>query len=271
MGRRDVLDDGQTESGPTGGPVSSGVDAIEALEDPVDLARRDADALVGDRDVDAAVVPARGHENRGSVGGVGDRVGHQVPDCDHDLLGVPQHLQAAFAGGHDGDLLGRRVDCAGVDRGGDHVVDTERLRSLERVVALEPRELDDLLDQSGQPFTLLEHPTRKALDRLGVVGCVVDGLRQQANRADGRLELVADVGDEVAADGLHPSLAGSVLDQRQHQPCTQRRHPGGHIARGQPGSAADHQFGLPDLAVPAHLPNDARKLFVDHLVAAYEA
>ena len=45
----------------------------------------------------------------------------------------------------------------------------------------------------------------------------------------GRLQLVADVGDEVAAYGLDPALAGAVLDQGQHQVRAQRRDPGGDV------------------------------------------
>ena len=51
-----MLDDGQTKAGATGGPVPRGVDTVEPLEDPVDLMGRDADALVGDGDVDHRVV-----------------------------------------------------------------------------------------------------------------------------------------------------------------------------------------------------------------------
>ena len=50
-------------------------------------------------------------------------------------------------------------------------------------------------------------------------------LGQQPDRADRRLELVADVGDEVAAYGLDPALAGAVLDQGEHQAGAERRDP----------------------------------------------
>ena len=51
----DVLDDGQSQSGTTGGPRTGGVDAVEALEDPRLLALGDALALVGDRDLDQLI------------------------------------------------------------------------------------------------------------------------------------------------------------------------------------------------------------------------
>ena len=73
---------------------------------------------------------------------------------------------------------------------------------------------------------------------LGVVGRLADRLGQQVERADRRLELVADVGDEVAADGVDPALAGAVLDQDEHQPAAQRRDPGRDVPEPGPRSAA---------------------------------
>jgi hypothetical protein len=48
----DVLDDGQAEPGASGGAGAGLVGPVEALEDPIDVGGRDADALVGDRDLD---------------------------------------------------------------------------------------------------------------------------------------------------------------------------------------------------------------------------
>ena len=148
----------------------------------------------------------------------------------------------------------------------DRRVDGDRDRRLERVVALQPGQLDDLLDQPREPLALDQHPVGEALDRLGVVGGVVHGLGQQPDRADGGLQLVADVADEVAAYGLDPALAGAVLDQRQHQPRAERRDPGGHVARRHAG-AGHHQLGLADLPVAAYLLDQRRELGRDQLAA----
>ena len=56
VGGGDVLDDREAEAGAAGGAVPGRVDAVEALEDPVELVVRDADALVDDRDLDHVVV-----------------------------------------------------------------------------------------------------------------------------------------------------------------------------------------------------------------------
>ena len=91
-------------------------------------------------------------------------------------------------------------------------------------------------------------------DGLGVVGGVDDRLGEQLDRADRGLQLVADVGDEVAADRLDAALAGAVLDQRQHEPAS----PSGAtravtLARRARRVALEHQLGLADLAVAAYL------------------
>src|SRR4051812_33589338 len=55
VGGRDVLDDREPETRSTRGTVPGRVDAVEPLEDPVQLVMGDADALVDDRDLDHVV------------------------------------------------------------------------------------------------------------------------------------------------------------------------------------------------------------------------
>ena len=75
----DVLDDGQPQAGAAGGPRAGGVDPVEALEDPLQLGRRDADALVGHGDLDVvAVDPAGADADPGAGVAVVDGVRHQV-------------------------------------------------------------------------------------------------------------------------------------------------------------------------------------------------
>ena len=123
---------------------------------------------------------------------------------------------------------------------------------VDRVVALQPRQLDDLLHQPGQPLGLGDHPAGEPLHRLGVVGRVVHGLGEQPDRADRRLQLVADVGDEVAADRLDLPLAGAVLDQREHQPASSAARPGRSraAARGRGGSSPARSRGCRRRGVP---------------------
>src|SRR2546422_497688 len=57
----DVPDDREPEPGPPRRARPGPVDAVEALEDPGQLAGRDADALIGDGDPDPVAVPDDRH------------------------------------------------------------------------------------------------------------------------------------------------------------------------------------------------------------------
>ena len=89
--------------------------------------------------------------------------------------------------------------------------------SIGRPGSCSLRELDELVDQLGQPRALVLHPAGEPADGLGVVGRVGDGLGEQRQRADRRLELVADVRDEVAAHGVEPARLGDVLAGDEHE------------------------------------------------------
>jgi hypothetical protein len=104
---------------------------------------------------------------------------------------------------------------------------------------------------------------------LGIVGGVLHRVREQADRPHRGLQLVGDVGDEVAADLLHALLPGAVLDQREHQPGAQRRDAGGDVARGHPRSR-HQQLGLPDLPVPAYLADHVGEVGRDELAAPHQ-
>ena len=92
---------------------------------------------------------------RWSRAGVGDGVGHQVADRGGDLLGVAEDLEPASC---RRCTIEMRLESASiavvVDGHGDDVVDRDGQRRLERVVALQPGQLDDLLHQPGEPVAL---------------------------------------------------------------------------------------------------------------------
>ena len=130
--------------------------------------------------------------------------------------------------------LRRRSRCWSTARG-DDLVDVDRARLVQRVVALQPGQLDDLLHQPGQPVALGLHPAGEAAaPPRGRRRPPATASASRLERADRGLQLVADVGDEVAADRLDPALAGAVLDQRQHQPAAQRGDPGGDVRAARP-------------------------------------
>ena len=106
----------------------------------------------------------------------------------------------------------------------------------QRVGALQPGQLEQLLDQSGQPLRLVVDALGEAAGRLRVVGRLEQRLGQQRQRADRGLELVADVGHEVAAHPGHPVRLGDVGRLDRHVPgrvvrTGQRDHPYPHAQR----------------------------------------
>ena len=123
------------------------------------------------------------------------------------------------------DAAGLRREPAAVDGLGDHVVQAHQRRRLERVVALQAGQLDDVLHQPGQAVGLVLHPAGEPAYGLRVVRRVDQGLGQQRHRADRGLELVADVGDEVPAYLVDPAGLGAVLDHDQHQGSTRAARP----------------------------------------------
>ena len=127
------------------------------------------------------------------------------------------------------------VHPAPVDRVGQHVVDLHQLRGAQRVVGLQPGQVDDLGDQIGEPGRLDAHPGGEPADGRRVVGRLLHRLGEQRQRPDRRLELVTDVGHEVPAGLLDPAGRGLVLGQQQHLLVGQRRDPDvevrGRVAR----------------------------------------
>ena len=69
-------------------PAARSVDTVEALEDPVEVASGDADALVGDHDLDRLVVDTGAHLDDVAVVAVLDGVLDQVADRRDELAAV---------------------------------------------------------------------------------------------------------------------------------------------------------------------------------------
>ena len=218
------------------------------------------------------VDPAPGDPDPGAGRAVVDRVLDEVAESCGELATVAPDVQVRGGSGGHGDLFGVGLVPAAVDRLRDQVVHGDGLGVVEQVVVLDPGEVDDLLHEAGQAGGLDLHPAGETVYRLGVVGGVHDGLREQRERADGGLQLMAHVRHEVPAYRLDPPGLGEVLDQQQHQPGAQRRDPGGdRQALAAPGTTAwQVQFHLPYLAVPPGLAGHLQHLVDGQPAAAYQ-
>ena len=93
--------------------------------------------------------------------------------------------------------------------GHDHA-DRHRLADAAPL-RLDPGQVEQVLDDAAEPLGLGPHPLGQPGHHLRVV-LALEGLGQQAEGADRGLQLVADVGDEVAPHGLEPAPLGDVLD-----------------------------------------------------------
>ena len=105
-------------------------------------------------------------------------------------------------------LVGRGAHA--LDRLGHHEVHQDRL-ARRRFLRLDPRQVEEVVDDPADPEGLGVDPAGQARRHRGV-GLRHQGLGQQAERAHRGLELVADVGHEVAADLLEAPALGDVLD-----------------------------------------------------------
>ena len=128
------------------------------------------------------------------------------------------------------------------------------------LLGLDAREVEQVVDDAAHPEGLVVDAAGQALRHLGV-GLGDQRLGQQAQRAHGGLELVADVGHEVAADLLEPAALRDVLNERDH---AERPPPvvdlaGPHLQRA-PGRAVEVERALGRALVPGVLEDLGHRL-----------
>ena len=140
---------------------------------------------------------------------------------------------------------------------------------MQRVGHLQPGQLDDLLDERGQADRLPLHPGGEVPDGVRVLGRVGHRLGEQAQRADRCLELVADVGDEVAPDLLDAARLGAVVDEDEHEVSSQRRDAGvDQDLRPAERAPGELELLLADQAQPARFGDELAQLGVGQVVTA---
>ena len=210
----DVTDDGEAEAGTTGVAAAGPIDAIEPLEDAIEVAGGDADAPIGDVDRDAVVAPDGGHPHLAAGLAVLDGVVDEVADGRDQLASVAEHTEAHRLVDVDADVAllgaGQRPDGGVAD---DH-------RDVDRIAhgaaaEFDARQLEQIVDRRRGTVCLVDHLVRETLDHLGVVlvGQRLGQYRQCAHRC---LQLVADVGDEVGTYRIESSSLADVVDGDQH-------------------------------------------------------
>ena len=160
------------------------------------------------------------------------------------------HEDSVRAADADRDRLRLCREPAAVHRLAHDRIEADQLGRPQRIVPLQPGQVDDVLHQLGQPTGLGLHPAGEPTHGLRVVRGVEQRLREQCDGPHGCLELVADVGDEVTAYGVDAPRFGAVLDEQEDKCRAERGDPGEHrVGAAAEGSAGQLQFGLADLTV----------------------
>ena len=233
MVRGDVADDGQAEPGAAGVAAAGAVDPVEALEDALEVAAGDADAVVAHGDVDPArrrCGPVTSHRaDPGSL--YFTALSSRLVTAETSWRRSPTTVSRA--GGGSTSISMPRCSAAGRTRSAAslHEVAPPPTSSAARPVATSRR------DSSSRSSMVL--PTRNASagqalgQAPGDVGVVLveQRLGQQGEGPDRGLQLVADVGDEVAAHVLEPAALGGVLDDDEHARRPGARRPAAPPAR----------------------------------------
>ena len=212
------------EPGAAGLAAAGPVDPVEALEDAVEVAGRDADAVVGDHAARPIGRRVRPHLDGRAGVGVLHAVLEEVGQRRHELAAVAEHGEAPRR------LVDDDVDVA--------LVGERRTRSTAS--ATSSADGHHLRSAAGRPARCGDSSSRSSMMRADAVGLgdhalgqaahergvvlVGDRLGQQGQRADGRLELVADVGDEVGAHGLEArrSVTSSMMAMATPAPSPRR-------------------------------------------------
>ena len=247
-GRRRRSEPGVSPAGSTG--HLPGRRGLPARSSPLDRRAPDRRVL----EVGMGALHRAGHDHLGVVVGVGDRV------LEQGVHGRDELAPVAHDGHRRGGLVQDDLDAALVGRGphpldgvGHDEVDQHRL-ARRGLLGLDARQVEQVVDDPADPERLVVDAAGEALGHLGV-GLRDERLGEQAQRAHRRLELVADVGHEVAPDLLEPAALRDVLDQRDHpeRPAAVVDLAGPHLQRA-PRRPVEVEGALGRSLVPARPP-----------------
>ena len=209
------------------------VHAVEPFGQTRQVQRVDPLALILDRDRPAGPAQHRlvvdvneRQPHHAALAAVFHRVLDQVVEHLHDLVGVAGHVHRLGRHVHLEPDAGRaRVGRRGRNHAADEVGKVHLLRRAATLVPLDPAQRQQIGDQTVHPPRLAFHDVQEAVARGGVVpGRSAQRLDKSHQRGQGRPQLVADIGHEIAAHLLGLLDPGAVLD----------RH------RSAPGAADDH-------------------------------
>ena len=182
-----------------------------------------------------------------------------------------QNLAAGGTGDGQGDLPLLGIHPPPVHRVADHLVHLDHLGIDQWVVTLQLGQVDDLSHQIAQPGRLNAHPAGELPNGLWVISTFLHRLGEQGDSADRGLELVADIGHEVAADLLDLTRAGLVVRQHQNQVLPEWGDLHGEVADGSAIAPGQLEIGGGETPLPAYGPDQLQQPGRHDPAAAYQA
>ena len=207
-----MLDDGEAQPRAALLAAAVLVHAVEPLEDAVAMLRRDADAVVLDGE-DRLSAARREREDDVGRAAVAQGVLHEIGE------GV-LHEPRVARDGDGGQVAADETDVRGVslrpeahlDAAGDvRQVGGGEGGGLVALLLLEVRQLEDVLREGVEADALA---AQQAEERLAAVGRQVVAAVEEVDRAEdageGGLDLVGEVGDELAPEALGPPKLGEL-------------------------------------------------------------
>ena len=252
----DVLDDRQAQAGAAGAARPGLVDPVEALEDPRPVRPRDADAAVGDRDL-GEPGPGPGGRPRSSSRWGCRRRRWPAGWSARWPAGSPRRARRGRAAPRRraGCPWPRpRPGCGRPPRPRPVRLDSGTSSGSGSAPCSRDRSISSRTSRASRSASWRIRAAKRCT-ASGSSAAPCDRLGQQRQRADRRLQLVPDVGDEVAADRLDPAGLGDVraAPARPGRASTHRcRCPAGRRARRPAGGRLPTRSpGSRDVGAPA--------------------
>ncbi len=241
-------------------PRRRAVHLAEALEDVRQLALRDADAVVLDADEVTLGLALDAHHDAPVLRRELDRVGEQVPQDLLEPQGVGAHRGHRLGQGReqqpDAARLGHQPDR--LDRALDHLRERDGLQVQRERPALEPGDVEQVVDEGEQDSRRLPDLPDAATQRLLVERLLfLEEIRPSHDRRQRRAQLVVHVLQEVV---LEPAGAAQLV----HRPHERRVQP--RVAQQQRGEVREggHRVDLllAEPAGPVDRDGDAERLLL---------
>ncbi len=246
----DLAHDGQPQAQPGLPGAPRLLAAVETLEDPLPLGRRDPRTLIAHLQQGQAALRVRadGHRHRAALRRILDGVGEQVVQGELEQLGVADGFHRGGRDGADEDVLALGQWLHAVNGLLDQGRQPDRFPAHLDLAGFQPLHVQEALHHDGQPLRLAAHQFAQLPAARLVQRVAADHLAGALDGGDGRADLVAqpvNATAQPAAGGVGRQKTPpdrQVLERPAHQqraPVGQRKGEG----RRYPVPVAEQEVG----------------------------